>query len=176
MIDGNSQVSVVNYGGLDAAYAAWNVSQYENVIAISAAQSADAIGRSAKDAFLRAALKSAHQNGSRFTLISAFLPYDAAAWQDADAILLTWWGSTMRGFPAEGASWSANLPAGLLACFGECPAEGVAPVHIPTLDDRYMPALPATGATTAQTAVPEIETGIVGIQKYLRFDPAGDGL
>ena len=57
-----------------------------------------------------------------------------------DAVLLTYWGSAMQKLTAENASWSPNLPAGLLACFGQCPAEGASPVHIPALDDQYMPA------------------------------------
>ena len=48
-------------------------------------------------------------------------------------------GMTLRELPAEGSSWSANLPAGLLACFGAGPAEGACPVKLPELDDQYMP-------------------------------------
>lgn len=80
-----------------------------------------------------------HSAGKTVIVVSCQLPYDATRFPDADAVLLTWWGSTMRELPAEGASWSANLPAGLLACFGACSAEGVAPVELPTLDDRYLP-------------------------------------
>ena len=48
-------------------------------------------------------------------------------------------GMTLRELPAEGSSWSANLPAGLLACFGAGPAEGACPVKLPERDDQYMP-------------------------------------
>ena len=81
-----------------------------------------------------------HEAGKTAIVVSCQLPYDATRFTDADAILLTYWGSAMRELPAEGAGWSANLPAGLLACFGQCPAEGVAPVRIPALNDRYLPA------------------------------------
>ena len=80
-----------------------------------------------------------HEAGKTVIVISCQLPYDATRFADADAVLLTYWGSTMRELPAEGASWSPNLPAGLLACFGACPAEGTSPVVLPALDDRYMP-------------------------------------
>ena len=33
-----------------------------------------------------------------------------------------------------------EMPAGLLACFGACPAEGASPVELPALDDQYRPA------------------------------------
>ena len=81
-----------------------------------------------------------HGAGRTVIVLSCQLPYDATRFPDADAVLLTWWGSAMRALPVEGAGWSANLPAGLLACFGQCPAEGTSPVELPALDDRYMPA------------------------------------
>jgi hypothetical protein len=45
----------------------------------------------------------------------------------------------MKELPAEGSSWSANLPAGLLACFGLREANGKLPVNIPKLDETYHP-------------------------------------
>ena len=80
-----------------------------------------------------------HENGKTVIVVSCQLPYDAARFPEADAVLLTYWGSAMREMPADGSSWSANLPAGLLACFGLNPTEGRLPVNIPTLDERYMP-------------------------------------
>lgn len=80
-----------------------------------------------------------HEKGKTAIVVSCQLPYDAARFPDADAILLTYWGSTMRELPAEGSSWSANLPAGLLACFGLCEAKGVLPVNIPSLNEEYQP-------------------------------------
>ena len=81
-----------------------------------------------------------HEAGKTVIVLSCQLPYDATRFPDADAVLLTYWGSAMRELPAESASWSANLPAGLLACFGACPAEGTSPVELPALDDQYKPA------------------------------------
>ena len=80
-----------------------------------------------------------HEKGKTAIVVSCQLPYDAARFPDADAILLTYWGSTMRELPAEGSSWSANLPAGLLACFGLGEAKGVLPVNIPSLNEEYQP-------------------------------------
>lgn len=80
-----------------------------------------------------------HEKGKTAIVVSCQLPYDAARFPEADAILLTYWGSTMRELPAEGSSWSANLPAGLLSCFGLGEAKGVLPVNIPALDEAYQP-------------------------------------
>ena len=72
-----------------------------------------------------------HEAGKTVILVSCQLPYDAVRFPGADAVLLTYWGSTMTELPAEGTSWSANLPAGLLACFGACGAKGSSPVRMP---------------------------------------------
>ena len=80
-----------------------------------------------------------HEKGKTAIVVSCQLPYDAARFPEADAILLTYWGSAMRELPAEGSTWSANLPAGLLACFGLCEAKGVLPVSIPALNEAYQP-------------------------------------
>ncbi len=80
-----------------------------------------------------------HEKGKTAIVVSCQLPYDAARFPEADAILLTYWGSTMRELPAEGSSWSANLPAGLLACFGAAESNGRLPVIIPALDEAYQP-------------------------------------
>ena len=79
-----------------------------------------------------------HEAGKTVIVVSCQLPYDATRFPEADAVLLTYWGSAMRELPAEGASWSANLPAGLLACFGVCPAAGVPPVKLSAPDDQSM--------------------------------------
>ena len=80
-----------------------------------------------------------HEAGKTVILVSCQLPYDAARFPKADAVLLTYWSSAMREIPAEGSIWSPNLPAGLLACFGLCSTEGTAPVQIYALDDAYNP-------------------------------------
>ena len=82
-------------------------------------------------------ISAVHEAGKTVILVSCQLPYDAARFPEADAILLTYWGSLMRELPAEGAGWSPNLPAGLLACFGEAETDGTLPVNIPALDEQY---------------------------------------
>ena len=84
-------------------------------------------------------ISAVHAQGKTVIVISCALPYDAARFPDADAVLLTYWGSAMPELPAEGGAWSANLPAGLLACFSLCSTEGKLPVDIPALDEQYLP-------------------------------------
>lgn len=84
-------------------------------------------------------ISAVHEAGKTVIVVSCQLPYDAARFPEADAVVLTYWGSAMRQLPGEGDTWSANLPAGLLACFGQCGAEGTSPVVLPELDEQYMP-------------------------------------
>ena len=84
-------------------------------------------------------IEAVHAMGKTVIVVSCQLPYDAARFPDADAILLTYWSSAMRELPKEGSFWSPNLPVGLLSCFGLYSAEGKLPVNIPALDDSYRP-------------------------------------
>ena len=84
-------------------------------------------------------ISAVHEKGKTVILVSCQLPYDAARFPEADAVLLTYWGSAMRQLPAEGSSWSANLPAGLCAAFGVGEPGGTLPVNIPVLDENYKP-------------------------------------
>ena len=84
-------------------------------------------------------ISAVHGEGKTVILVSCQLPYDAARFPDADAILLTYWGSTMRELPTEEAGWSPNLPTGLLSCFGAGETGGALPVNIPVLDQNYQP-------------------------------------
>lgn len=84
-------------------------------------------------------IEAVHGMGKTVIVVSCQLPYDAARFPEADAILLTYWSSAMRELPKEGSFWSPNLPVGLLSCFGLYSAEGKLPVNIPALDDSYRP-------------------------------------
>lgn len=81
-----------------------------------------------------------HAAGKTVILVSCQLPYDAARFPEADAVLLSYWGSAMRQIPAEDTTWSANLPVALCAAFGEGEPGGTLPVNIPALDENYRPA------------------------------------
>ena len=85
-------------------------------------------------------ISTVHEAGKTVILVSCQLPYDAARFPAADAILLTYLGSAMKDLPAEGTTWAANLPAGLLSCFGTGETGGILPVNIPALDENWKPS------------------------------------
>ena len=84
-------------------------------------------------------ISAVHEAGKTVILVSCQLPYDAARFPGADAILLAYWGGVMRDLPADGTTRSTNLPAELLACFGVGDVRGKLPVNIPELDENYQP-------------------------------------
>ena len=83
-----------------------------------------------------------HQNGKTITILSAELPYDAARYQAADALLIAWSSKGMdqdprvNGYPVK--QYGANMPAALyLALSPDESPTATLPVNIPALDDAY---------------------------------------
>lgn len=116
----------------------------DHVVLVSRVYSADCLDPSTKDGFSTAVfdriIEARHAAGKTAIVVSCQLPYDAARFPEADAVLLTYGSSAMRKLPAEsgeGSAWAPNLPAALCACFGIGEAEGRLPVDIPTLDENY---------------------------------------
>ncbi len=82
-------------------------------------------------------IEEAHNNGNKVILLSSILPYDAARYQSADAIVLCY-GSSARTAPATGlTAYIPNLIAGMCSVFGEFEPAGVLPVTIPKLDENW---------------------------------------
>ena len=87
------------------------------------------------------AIEDTHAGGGSFVLLSENLPYDAARFQDADAIVLAYMGSGLMD-PTEGGSagrqlaGNANVPAALETIFGFNPPTGRLPVNVPGIESR----------------------------------------
>ncbi len=85
-------------------------------------------------------IRARHTDGKQVIVISSQLPYDAARFTEADAILLTYCSSVMRTIPpesGEGSTYSPNLAAAIVSCFGDEEVKGQLPVDIPALDENY---------------------------------------
>ena len=83
----------------------------------------------------------AHSGGKKVTLLSVQLPFDAARYQTADAIVLAWAYNSMSENPgaaeSTGLEGGPNMPAALyLMLTGEAPT-GKLPVNVPKVDDTY---------------------------------------
>ncbi|MBR1561451.1 MAG: hypothetical protein IJ646_14550 [Clostridia bacterium] len=85
-------------------------------------------------------IEARHGLGKAVIVVSCQLPYDAARFTEADAMLLTYGGGVMCAIPPEtgaGSAYAPNLAAGLCACFGMGEANGKLPVNLPSLDENY---------------------------------------
>ena len=88
---------------------------------------------------LSTAIADAHAAGAKFVLLSDNLPYDAARYQDADAILLAYMGSgldldpTARNESNNMPAYNANVVAALEYAFGDGAPTGKLPVNLPAI-------------------------------------------
>lgn len=136
-----TDVTVVSYAGLQTANAASYVADAKNVIAISVSQSPTSVGKGSSAVFLRTAVSAVHKNGGKFILISGYLPYDVAAFQESDAILVSYGYKSLTEIPKDKAGeepdYGPNLPAAIGAAFGAFIPSGSLPVEIPRMDANY---------------------------------------
>ena len=85
-------------------------------------------------------IEARHEAGLNVIFISCGLPYDAARFPDADAILLTYASSPMSAIVTDDGpapSYAPNLPCAFYTCFGVEEPGGMLPVNIPALDENY---------------------------------------
>ncbi|WP_340640102.1 glycoside hydrolase family 3 protein [Bacillus atrophaeus] len=79
--------------------------------------------------FPRAVMKSAQQNHKKFVLMSLRNPYDAANFEEAQALIAVY---GFKGY-ADGRYLQPNIPAGIEAIFGQTKPKGTLPVDIPSV-------------------------------------------
>jgi len=118
----------------------------DHVLIVSRAWSSGSLDPATKDGFpvgvANRVIDELHAAGKTAIVISCQLPYDAACYPEADAILLTYGSGPMKAAPTqesgEGSAWVPDLPAGICAAFGavEQPS-GRLPVNLPKLDGDY---------------------------------------
>ena len=88
------------------------------------------------------AIKDVHSGGGKFIMLSGNLPYDAARYPEADAILAAYLetGSdidpTERGAANTRLSYNANVIEAIRAAFDDLPPTGVLPVNVPGIVDE----------------------------------------
>ncbi len=120
----------------------------DHVMLVSETYSAAALdpnapeGRGEKSALLDRVMDFVHAQGGTTSLLSVYLPYDAARYDKADAVLLAWSARIMNEDPrqAEGPikQYGANIPAAVvLALSLEESPTGKLPVDLPALDEHY---------------------------------------
>ena len=118
--------------------------QADHVILVNRVYNSNCLDPNTEDGFSTAIfdqiIDARRASGMTTIVVSCQLPFDAARFPDADAILLTYGSSVMRAVPPEtgtGSAYVPNLPAALCACFGVGGADGKLPVNVPALDENY---------------------------------------
>ena len=117
----------------------------DHVLLISRAWTSDCLNPATEDGFpvgiVNQVIDDLHAAGKTAVVISCQLPYDAACYPKADAILLTYGSSKMATAPTaesgDGSAWVPDLPAGICAAFGAVEPAGQLPVDLPKLDADY---------------------------------------
>ena len=117
------------------------IAEADYVIAVSVVSAIDDMNpeteRGLKSAVLDRVIDAAHDEGKQVVLISANLPYDAARYEKADAILISYSSSPMPELPEGKNTYSVNIPAAICGVFGEYSFSGILPVNIPKMDEDY---------------------------------------
>ena len=119
-------------------------SEADHVILVSRAYSSACLDPNTDDGFSTAVfdriIEARHAEDRPVIVVSCQLPYDAARFPEADALLLTYGSSVVRAVPpaeGQGSAYAPNLPVALCACFGVGGADGRLPVDLPSLDESY---------------------------------------
>ena len=89
------------------------------------------------------AMEDVHAAGGSFILVSENLPYDAAIYQDADAIILAYLGSGLNMDPTDktvsgtvSSAINENIIAAVETVFGYNSPKGKLPVNIPVVEEK----------------------------------------
>ena len=120
-----------------------NVRAADYVIAFSYASGSSALDKSDPQFIaLHEAMSDTHKSGGKFILVSENLPYDAAVYQDADAIVLAYLGSGLNIDPTKDAesengmsARNANIVAAIETIFGANTPKGHLPVNVPIVEE-----------------------------------------
>ena len=90
---------------------------------------------------IKKAIDQTHKIGGKFVLVSTNLPYDAAIYQDADAIVLAYLGYGAAFDPtgekaSKTSSANANIVAAMETVYGENKPKGHLPVNVPKITEQ----------------------------------------
>lgn len=120
------------------------ISQADVVVGFSYASGKGALDKeSPQYTAMTRAIEDTHKAGGRFVLISENLPYDAAIYKDADAVVLAYLGSGLNIDPTERTesgsglvARNANILAAFETVFGLNDPKGRLPVNIPVVEEQ----------------------------------------
>ena len=142
------EAKTVNYA-LDEMSKSADVNYYYNssgadyVIAFSYTADSSVLDKRNKQVVaLQNAITRTHEAGGKFILVSENLPYDAAVYQDADAIVLAYMGAGLNVDPTREkvsetgmSAGNANVVAAIETIYGVNTPKGHLPVNVPVVEE-----------------------------------------
>ncbi len=149
VLEKNAVVSVESFEGIPEedreSFVERTLSGNDVIIAVSALYNSNELDPSLETGWCSkmydTLIKRAHEEGKKVVVLSAQLPYDAARYGSADAILCCYNARGMSEIPGditgETPQYGPNIPAAIHAVFGGSDITGRLPVSIPELDSKY---------------------------------------
>ncbi|MCR4907227.1 MAG: penicillin binding protein PBP4B [Lachnospiraceae bacterium] len=149
VIDAGAEVPVYCFDGLEEAerdgFIEETLSGNDVVIAVSALYGNNELDPAGEEGWRSALydrlIKKAHKEDKKVIILSAQLPYDAARYRKADAVLCCYNAKGMPEIPTDYSGdmpqYGPNIPAAIYAAFGGCDITGRLPVNIPELNKKY---------------------------------------
>lgn len=121
----------------------YSTSKADYVIAFSYASDSSVLDKNNPQfVALHKAIADTHKAGGKFILVSENLPYDAAVYQDADAIVLAYMGAGLNVDPTRDkesengmGARNANVVAAIETIFGANTPKGHLPVNVPVVEE-----------------------------------------
>ncbi len=121
----------------------YGTSKADYVIAFSYASDSSILDKSNPQfVALHKAIADTHKAGGKFIMVSENLPYDAAVYQDADAIVLAYMGAGLNVDPTRDkesengmSARNANIVAAIETIYGANMPKGHLPVNVPVVEE-----------------------------------------
>ncbi len=121
----------------------YGTSKADYVIAFSYASDSSILDKSNPQfVALHKAIADTHKAGGKFIMVSENLPYDAAVYQDADAIVLAYMGAGLNVDPTRDkesengmSARNANIVAAIETIYGANTPKGHLPVNVPVVEE-----------------------------------------
>lgn len=138
-LTGAEDIEIVSYQNMTAEEMENAVAGADHVVIISEMGSASYLQKTRNSGKVDAVIAAAHSRGADATVLSVQLPYDAARFPEADAVLIAWSAKGMSEDPRSSengtAQYGANMPAAIYLALNrfESP-EGTLPVNIPEIN------------------------------------------
>jgi len=147
-ITDEADIVALNYAGMTAEDYAEDIAGADHILILTRMNSLNDLNpetslETSNGRFVRDAIALAHENGKQAAVLSVHLPYDIAAYTEADALVCAYNNRTASAASeaavaaGETAAYGPNVPTAVCMAFGTAPFSGTLPVDVPVLAEDY---------------------------------------